>query len=169
MLNIKFALVIREIIEKNVGEKATIKWPNDIYVGSKKIAGILIQNNVKGEFINSSVLGVGINVNSQEFPATLPNPISIRQLIFKDIPLITVVHDVTNGFLNRMRTNKSAADLNKEFVNYLYLRNEKRKFKIGEDVIEGIITGIGSDGKLIVIIDGHERFFAFREIEYLIS
>lgn len=62
------------------GIDARIKKPNDIYVGSSKICGILIENSLLGEYMDWSIVGVGINVNQTAFPADLPNPVSMLQL-----------------------------------------------------------------------------------------
>ena len=56
---------------------ADIKWPNDIYVGEKKICGILIENSLKGQSIDWSIIGIGLNVNQFNFPVNLPNPTSM--------------------------------------------------------------------------------------------
>lgn len=57
--------------------EAKIKWPNDIYVGNKKICGILIENTVLGKWMTSSIIGIGLNVNQRNFDAKLPNPTSM--------------------------------------------------------------------------------------------
>ena len=56
---------------------ADIKWPNDIYVSGKKICGILIENSLKGQSIDWSIIGIGLNVNQFNFPVNLPNPTSM--------------------------------------------------------------------------------------------
>ena len=56
---------------------AEIKWPNDIYVGSKKICGILIENSLHGTAISSSIIGIGLNINQRNFNVNLPNPTSM--------------------------------------------------------------------------------------------
>ena len=62
------------------GVQARIKWPNDIYVGDRKICGILIENVLKSGFLRDSIVGIGLNLNQVRFPADLPNPVSLRQL-----------------------------------------------------------------------------------------
>ncbi len=62
------------------GVAARIKWPNDIYVGDKKICGILIENILGGKQVAASMVGIGLNLNQLRFPADLPNPVSLRQL-----------------------------------------------------------------------------------------
>ena len=59
------------------GIDAEIKWPNDIYVGEKKICGILIEHTVAGDYISHSIVGIGLNVNQCNFDVSLPNPTSI--------------------------------------------------------------------------------------------
>ena len=59
------------------GISARIKWPNDIYVGSKKICGILIENSLHGTAISSSIIGIGLNINQRNFNVNLPNPTSM--------------------------------------------------------------------------------------------
>ncbi len=59
------------------GIKAEIKWPNDIYVGDRKICGILIENSFRGNAISSSIIGIGLNINQRNFNVNLPNPTSM--------------------------------------------------------------------------------------------
>ena len=62
------------------GVETRIKWPNDLYAGDRKIAGILIENILDGRQLRSSLIGIGLNLNQDRFPADLPNPVSLRQL-----------------------------------------------------------------------------------------
>ena len=62
------------------GVVSRIKWPNDIYVGDRKICGILIENVLEGKHVAASMIGVGLNLNQLRFPASLPNPVSLKQL-----------------------------------------------------------------------------------------
>ena len=62
------------------GVEARIKWPNDLYVGDRKICGILIESILKGKQVRESIVGIGLNLNQLQFPANLPNPVSLRQL-----------------------------------------------------------------------------------------
>lgn len=58
-------------------QQVKIKWPNDIYVGNRKIGGILIENQLKGNNLHHSVVGLGLNINQFEFDRSLPNPTSV--------------------------------------------------------------------------------------------
>lgn len=68
------------------GIEADIKWPNDIYVSGNKICGILIENSLKGQIIDWSIIGIGLNVNQFNFPVNLPNPTSMILCTQKESP-----------------------------------------------------------------------------------
>ena len=71
----------RYLLRKRVS--ARIKWPNDIYVGDRKICGILIENILHGPEVSASIVGIGLNLNQTEFPSDLPNPVSLSLLTGK--------------------------------------------------------------------------------------
>ena len=62
------------------GVRARIKWPNDIWVGDRKICGMLIENILDGDSVASSIVGIGLNLNQKLFNPCLPNPVSLSQL-----------------------------------------------------------------------------------------
>ncbi len=62
---------------KSYGIEAWIKQPNDIYVGNKKICGMLIENSLRGPWISYSIIGIGLNINQRNFDVNLPNPTSM--------------------------------------------------------------------------------------------
>ena len=70
--------------------KASIKWPNDIYVQDKKIAGILIENLIQGKSLLGCIAGIGLNVNQEHFTSDAPNPVSIVQLCGQNQDLHTL-------------------------------------------------------------------------------
>lgn len=68
---------------KTKGVEARIKWPNDIWVGDLKICGILVENSVENNFVQSSIVGIGLNLNEKNWPSDLPNPVSLLELTGK--------------------------------------------------------------------------------------
>ena len=79
-LNIVTAVAVQRLL----GERFTIKWPNDIYWGDKKIAGILIENAIIGNEVKYSIAGIGLNVNQTDFVSGAPNPVSLKQITGKE-------------------------------------------------------------------------------------
>ena len=70
------ALSVSDTVD-SFGIESRIKWPNDIYVGDGKVAGILIENDLMGACISRSIAGIGLNVNQTAFDPALPNPTSL--------------------------------------------------------------------------------------------
>ena len=68
------------------GVQAWVKLPNDIWVGDRKIAGILIENILEGKRVAETVVGIGLNLNQTQWPSDLPNPVSLKELSGKEYP-----------------------------------------------------------------------------------
>ena len=91
------SLALADLLKEQLND-VKIKWPNDIYVGEKKIAGILIENTVKGITLDSSIVGVGLNVNQERFFSDARNPVSMKQLLKKDFD----IQDILKAFLQKL-------------------------------------------------------------------
>ncbi len=129
------ALAVRDTISELIRKNATIKWPNDIYVGSRKVAGILIQNSLSSSEVHTSVVGIGINVNEHDFPGALPNPSSL--LIEGGQPHeLKTVFQALLGNLNvwheRARTLPVQL-LRKQYERVMYRHGQQAKFMLYED------------------------------------
>lgn len=148
-----------------------IKWPNDIYVGKKKIAGILIENIIEASEISKCVLGVGLNVNQKKFPSEIPNPISLS-VAKKDEIMLDKCFDKLLGFIDKELQHINDREFKKLDESYFdALLNYKRwafyKTKEGKE-FEGQISDIMPMGELIVTTrDNNKRNFGFKEIEYI--
>jgi BirA family transcriptional regulator, biotin operon repressor / biotin---[acetyl-CoA-carboxylase] ligase len=73
-------------------ENVKIKWPNDIYIGKKKIAGILLENVIKGTKISNTIVGIGLNINQKIFPEALPFASSLSLETGYDYKLPTILN-----------------------------------------------------------------------------
>ena len=83
------------VLKKYLPEESLfIKWPNDIYFNDKKIAGILIKNEIKGMMMGTSIIGIGLNVNQTSFDENLPNPISMKMITGNDFDLKLILNDI---------------------------------------------------------------------------
>ena len=98
------ALAVAETVEEElcrngVDDPVYVKWPNDIYVGDRKICGILIENTITGTHIDKSIVGIGLNVNQREFLSDAPNPVSLIQLTARETPLDSLLDRLTARLL----------------------------------------------------------------------
>ena len=166
LLNIAFSLAIKDFVSTYVSQKVLIKWPNDIYVNDQKIAGLLIQNMVRSEQISSTILGVGINVNEDNFPAELPNPTSIVMLSKQTQDLLELQLYLADCVRKRM--GQPTEQLKEEYLSSLYRIDTASTYLIDGEKQEGIIRGVAEDGKLQLELGGQRRLFSFRELEFII-
>ena len=151
------------------GVLSKIKWPNDIYLKNKKLAGILIENTITGNIITNSIIGIGLNLNQDKFPQDLPNPISLKNVTNIEYNIDDEIQLLSNTIVANFEKYKFK-DFN--FLRDLYLSNlykyqEKSRFKSEFQEFEGIIRGVDNYGYLLVeVADKIEKFY-FKEIEFL--
>ena len=147
-----------------------IKWPNDIYVGRKKIVGILIENNLRGPSIYKSIIGIGLNVNQEIFPEDLPNPVSMRQLTGIQYNREELLHELV-GFIDSFFEFLIYDDttLQQVYINTLFQCNEIHKYKTANGAFSGTILGVKDSGELIIKDEqGVEHTFMHGEVEYVL-
>ena len=173
-LNMAIALAVKDFCEFVLHDEVRIKWPNDIYYHDKKLGGILIENTINGSKIASTIVGIGINVNQDEFDPALPNPASLIQIrkpveaATYDLPLlINELCAYLEKYYLQLR-QQHFNFLDKGFTVALYRYQQTHEFKRGETIFKGEINGVAKDGKLIIHSNGKELRFGFKEVEYII-
>jgi len=170
MLNIITSLAMVDLLESLGIRKAHIKWPNDIYCEKLKIAGILIQNNISAQAIQSSIIGIGLNVNQADFDSKLPNPTSLKRILKQDLDLDFVLKQLCFFLEKRylQLKNTSHALLCQQYTERLFRLGKVATYLIDEKPVAGIIEGIDPLGKLIVRLEDKTRIFDFQEIRFLL-
>ena len=150
------------------GIQSKIKWPNDIYIGHEKIAGVLIENIIKGSLIHRAVVGIGLNVNQTSFDPELPNPTSMKLQLQHELVLGEVLEQVLINLENRYMSLKNGhVDLiNSDYLDRLYLKDNENLFVAGDEQFRGKIAGVDSLGRLAVQVESETRYFNFQEISY---
>lgn len=170
ILNVFTSLTLIELLGK-YDIKGSIKWPNDIYVDNQKIAGILIENSLMGAQITETIIGIGLNVNQQNFPDTIPNPVSMHQLKSRTFDLqeilTALLHILEKAFAQEEQPMRQQA-FNSYLLN-LYKLNTWSLYRTNDQNFEGRIIGVKPDGRLIIETDGGKlKLFEFGEISFLI-
>lgn len=158
--------------------QARIKWPNDIYVGDKKICGMLIENTVKGKWLSSSIIGIGLNVNQRNFDVNLPNPTSMSlcsdevQSPFDLKELLEEFMDIFTDYIDRFcHITGGYNRLDRLYHSQLWRLGQPAEFidLTAGTPFRGIIRGTSPVGHLLVELpDGTTREFAFKEIAYIL-
>ena len=159
MLNIVSSVSVYEVLKKYKLNNLTIKWPNDIMTENKKIAGILIENSVRGNKINHSVIGVGININQSQF-LDLPNATSV----FLESGKKHSVEKIAVELKDAIKKNFTNFEIREteliEFYNsVLYKRNIIADFTtVDAKKIQGTIIGVNKEGILSLKQKNHKVF-----------
>ena len=189
------SLALVRLLE-NHGIRASVKWPNDIYIGSCKVCGMLIENSILGSLVSSSIIGIGLNVNQRNFDISLPNPTSmLLEAMKKEYDLKSLLEefmDIFVSFIDRFMDDRqdSFDELRDEYISHLWRLNETARF-IDYTVLPsghsdkpvvtgitdatgreftGIIRGLSPVGNLLVEdLDAIAiREFGFKDIGYIL-
>ncbi len=147
-----------------------IKWPNDIYVFDKKIAGILIQNSLSGSSLTSSVVGIGVNVNQEAFVTNPPNPTSFKLETGNDFDLYELIATLCCCLEQRYLELSSGkiVPLQRAYTEQLYRFGEANFFqRPSGEIFSGTITGVAESGKLLVQTASGEEAFDLKEISFI--
>jgi BirA family biotin operon repressor/biotin-[acetyl-CoA-carboxylase] ligase len=147
-LSLAAGLAVAEALEAFV-PVAEIKWPNDVRISGKKIAGILIEAGV--DFV---IIGIGINVNSTGFPAELAAT-SLREEIGEEMDRAELLHGVVSRLAFRTGEIGIGFDgILKSIRERCALTGHRVSFLSADKRREGVVKGIGTAGELMVEIDG---------------
>lgn len=179
------ALAVVHTLDGYLGDGVSVKWPNDVYYGDRKICGLLIEHSLSGGKISHTIAGIGLNVNQREFLSDAPNPVSLYQVTGRDTPVGEVRCRLAEELLRLCALLPGqAATLHEEFLSRLYRRDGFFRYRSTVDAIaaggdgllpagslfEGRIADVAPDGILSLSLrDGTVYRFAFKEVEFLIG
>ena len=162
-LNIAVGVALLHVI----GEDFTIKWPNDIYFGDKKAAGILIENAIIGNEIKYSIAGIGLNVNQTTFVSDAPNPISLKQIRGREYDIECLM----NQLLEAIHTvlNQPEQDVWAYYKSHLYRREGFWAYEDKNGIFEAAIQDVLPTGEIVLRdTNGQIRQYEFKQIRYIL-
>lgn len=177
-LNIVAALAVRDVVtalrnESPVADNTTpvcVKWPNDVYIGDRKCAGILIQNGIMGHQLQWSVVGIGLNVNQSAFSNAAPNAVSLASAFGCSFDPDDVMQQLFVRLEQRYLQLKAGGDaaLRALYESHLYLRAQEAIFHhVQEDVsLPGTITGVTEAGRLKLRTAHGEQTFEPKSLRF---
>lgn len=166
-LIVTMALACRDLFSKYILANVFIKWPNDIFINDSKAGGILIENIIKGTLWQWSIIGIGLNINQEEFEEFNLKATSLKLSTGKTYDVLTLAEDLVSLVLKRTEELKSGnfEKMLEEYNHHLFAMNKTVKLKIGNVVFQTKILGVSAAGQLITK-DAFERRFNFDEVEF---
>lgn len=160
------ALSVKETLERHVSG-VSVKWPNDVYCGDRKICGMLIENDLTGNAIYCSILGIGINLNQETFYSDAPNPVSLRQLTGKRYHREKELHAFLHRFYYRylQLLQGRSGEVRQDYRKALYRGDGFHPYTDAQGAFEARIYDIEPTGHLLLALpDGEIRRYAFKEV-----
>ena len=162
-ISMAVSLAVCDALGQYIGDLA-IKWPNDIYWRNGKIAGILIENVLKGSSIKESIIGIGLNVNQQTFLSDAPNPVSLWQICGQETDRMQLLGNILHGLEHRLY-----GDIRQPYLAMLYRRQGYHPYTDKDGVFMAELEDVEEDGRLVLRDDqGQLRRYAFKEVQFII-
>ena len=167
-LSMAVALACHDLFSGHTKENIKIKWPNDIFINDRKAGGILIENVIRGNLWQWAVIGIGLNINQENFETDAVKAISLKQVTGQHYDVIVLVRELHEIVLKRLRDLRSgkSGKLLSEYNQNLFSRNTTVKLKKGNILFETEIRSVSASGDLITK-DVIERNFAFDEVQWM--
>lgn len=153
-------------------QRVYIKWPNDIYVGGRKICGVLVSNRLQGNRLASSIVGVGLNVNQTVFPDWVPNPTSVGLVTGKKLELRKALTDVVENITARYRQLQDSElngtdTIDSEYLSLLLNLGKESTYLCHGKKIRAVITGVNRFGHLVLsTTEGDTIVCQLKEIQF---
>ncbi len=166
-----FALSTLDFVRKYLPD-ACIKWPNDLYVHGRKLAGDLTQHTIRGNHIQHTIAGIGININQDWFPSEIPHPTSFHLETGKNYNVHALFEEYHAHLLQEYAHLSTAqppfSELHDAYVGQLYRLNECGEYLIHGVPTEAYIRDVDEYGRLILVDrKGQTHTCGFKEVVFL--
>ena len=157
------------------GREVSVKWPNDIYYGDSKVAGVLIENDLQGTRVLRSTIGIGININQRRFLSDAPNPRSLADIVGHDVDRRSVLEEFVSCFTHYYKQIETGREdaldaLHESYIKHLYRRGEEHSYSDKDGTFRATLIDVEPTGHLILQdTEGKHRRYAFKEVCYRIK
>jgi len=166
LLSASVALAILDLVLTISGNKWTVKWPNDIFWNDRKAAGILIESVIHGKNWPFAVIGIGMNLNQESFPAAIPNAISLKQITGDHYEPASFARRLAHLIQNRITQLKKDPDqISSDFNQSLYRRNQVIALKKNHELFVTRLERVDPRGALITA----HGSFDLGEVEFMLN
>lgn len=163
------ALAIRDVL-CSYTEGFQIKWPNDIYHNDKKIVGMLIENDLRGKWVYRSIIGVGVDINQTRFLSDAPNPVSLAQILGKEVERDQVLNSIMQRFIYYygIMEEECYSELHQLYMQHLYRKDALHPYSDEGGIFRARIRDVEPTGHL-VLEDGNGRLrrYDFKEVRFI--
>lgn len=151
-------------------DRISVKWPNDVLIGARKVCGMIFNNQVEGAFLRSSIVGIGLNVNQHSFGEEAPRATSLAIELGEEVPLTPVRNQLfehlEHGYLALKAGNTNA--LEAHYLQRMHGYQERMRFRIGGEQVEAVIAGVDANGRLVLEQEGRLQPYDLKQVEFIL-
>lgn len=169
VLSMAHALALREALGGYVAG-ISLKWPNDVYWRDYKISGTLIETALSGKSVRQCIFGTGINVNQETFISSAPNPVSLRHILGREVPVDQLLDKVLEAFRRyyQLVLDGSYAAIRHSYMEALYRREGIHRYRDAQGLFEAEFADVTDEGRLVLrAVGGGLREYGFKEVTFV--
>jgi BirA family transcriptional regulator, biotin operon repressor / biotin---[acetyl-CoA-carboxylase] ligase len=169
LISMAISLGICDFLRRHLPD-STIKWPNDIYVNSDKIAGVLIENSILGSSIEYSIAGIGLNINQDKFFGNAPNPVSLKMITGIEYNIQSCLKQLTFDLDKRYKQllSENWSQIRTDFTSQLYRIGMWHKYSDSDGIFTGRIEAVSDDGTLTISRrNGLVKSYGFKDVVFI--
>lgn len=165
-LNMMVALSVQACIASFLKDEVYIKWPNDILVNDKKIAGILIETQIASGKVKGAICGIGINLVPEFDEKTSTNLTDLSGKTQVPFVVLDALLPVLNANFQRLKAGDFAA-LKSNYLAKLWRINQLQDVIVADNEIKtGKIIGVANSGDLLFQVNEEVLNFGLKEIKF---
>ena len=163
------AVTIQQTLSQYV-ENVEVKWPNDIYVGTQKICGTLIECDLQGKHISNCIIGVGININQTIFRSDAPNPTSLQLLMGREYDREEILSSLIGHFQHyyTLLLEGHEDTIRQLYMQHLYRREGYHRYRDVRGEFLAEIAAVEPTGHLrLRFEDGNVVRYELKEVQFI--
>lgn len=167
-INMAVSIALQAVVHNLTQTPCYIKWPNDIYICNKKIAGILIENSIQGSCLKQTIIGIGLNINQETFENK--NAISLKNILNHTLNIEEVLYQLTHqiALIYALLNEGKLTEIATQYNNFLYRKGVISQFILNNTICEAQIENVNKYGLLQLLMNNQIVEFAHKEIEMVI-
>jgi BirA family biotin operon repressor/biotin-[acetyl-CoA-carboxylase] ligase len=143
--------------------ESRIKWPNDVFTADGKIAGILIESHVRGQFLTGAVIGIGLNVNQKVFNHLGCDALALH--LKQDVEINNVLERLHSNLEARyLKLRMNPFSIAEEYNRNLFSRGEVKPYQFSDGVHDATLIRVEDDGKALFRLEGGDRNCSLDEV-----
>lgn len=151
-LNMATCLAVAQSIEKVTGLKPSIKWPNDVLIGGKKVSGMIMESDVQGDIVRYAIVGIAVNVNLE--PSSIheiaETATSLKEELGHEVSRLEVLEALLGEFEDIYGAMRRGKPIDKDWRRRLETLGREVTVRCGQDVREGYAESVDEDGSLLL-------------------